>query len=154
MSDGVNVGWKHLLRELHLRLLLVHGLLEELLRHLVLLLHLLGNLRCLEAHWHLRVVESWNSLLLDWLANTDFLAAVVVAATATVHSTVPPVLDGIVAAATQTTCDLSPTLTHLSDHLLDENALFGSDGIMVEVRLEVLVETLAALLGRASANGR
>jgi hypothetical protein len=140
------------LRELHLRLLLVHGLLEELLRHL--LLHLLRHLLCLEGGRHLRVLKSGDSLLLNGLANADFLATVVVAATATVHSTVPPVLDSIVAAASQTTCDLGPTLTHLGDHLLDENALFGSDGIMVEVRLEVLVETLATLLGRASANGR
>lgn len=140
-----------MLGELHLRLLLVHGLLEELLRHL--LLHLLGHLR-LETGRHLRVLESGDSLLLNWLANADFLATVVVAATATVHSTVPPVLDSIVAAASQTTCDLGPTLAHLGDHLLDEDALFGSDGIMVEVRLEVLVETLATLLGRASANGR
>lgn len=141
-----------MLRELHLRLLLVHRLLEELLRHL--LLHLLRHLRCLVTSRHLRVVESGNGLLLDRLANADFLAALVVAATATVHSTVPPVLDGVVTAATQTTCDLSPTLAHLSDHLLDENALLRSDGVMVEVRLEVLVETLTALLGRASANGR
>lgn len=152
MPHGLDVRWQHVLRELHLRLLLVHGLLEELLGHL--LLHLLRHLSGLVAGRHLRVVEGRNSLLLNGLANADFLAAMVVAAAATVHSTVPPVLDGIVAAATQTTCDLSPTLAHLGDHLLDENALFGSDGIMVEVRLEVLVETLAALLGRASANGR
>ena len=132
-------------------MLLVHGLLEELLRHL--LLHLLGHLR-LETGRHLRMLKSGDSLLLDWLTNADFLTTVVVAATATVHSTVPPVLDGIVTAASQTTCDLGPALTHLGDHLLDENALLGSDGIMVEVRLEVLVETLAALLGGASANGR
>ena len=137
-----------MLRELHLRLLLVHGLLEELLRHLLL------HLRLLEAGGHLWVVENRDSLLLlDGLANGDFLAAVVVAAAATVHSTIPPVLDSVVAAATQTTSDLSPTLAHLSDHLLDENALLWSDRIMVEVRLEVLVETLTALLGRASANG-
>ena len=75
------------------------------------------------------------------------------AAAATVHSTIPPVLDGIVAATTQTTGDLGPTLAHLGDHLLDENALLGSDGIMVKVGLEVLVESLTALLGRASADG-
>jgi hypothetical protein len=135
------------LGELHLGLLLVHGLLEELLRHLLL------HLRLLEASGHLWVVEDRDSLLLDGLANGDLLAAVVVAAAATVHSTIPPVLDGIVAATTQTTGDLGPTLAHLGDHLLDENALLGSDGIMVEVGLEVLVESLTALLGRASADG-
>jgi hypothetical protein len=148
VSHGLNVGRQaHVLGELHLGLLLVHGLLEELLRHLML------HLGLLEASGHLRVVEDRDSLLLDGLANGNFLAAVVVAAAATVHSTIPPVLDGIVAATPQTTSDLGPTLAHLSDHLLDENALFGGDGIMVEVGLEVLVETLTALLGRASADG-
>jgi hypothetical protein len=37
--------------------------------------------------------------------------------------------------------------------LLDEDAFLGSDGVMVEVWLEVLVETFAALLGRAGLNG-
>ena len=62
--------------------------------------------------------------------------------------------DGVVAAATEPSRDLGPALSHLGDHLLDENALLGSDGIMVKVGLEVLVETLTALLGRASANSR
>jgi hypothetical protein len=78
VPHGLNVGWQHVLGELHLRLLLVHGLLEELLRHL--LLHLLRHLLCLEAGRHLRVLESGDSLLLDWLTDADFLATVVVAA--------------------------------------------------------------------------
>jgi hypothetical protein len=63
-----------------------------------------------------------------------------------VLTTVPPVLDCIVAASLQTSRNLSPPLAHLSDHLFDQLALVRRNGIMVQRRLKVLVVTFPALL--------
>lgn len=70
-----------------------------------------------------------------------------------VLATVPPVLDGIVAAAFESSSNLGPSLAHLVDHLLDLLALFGGDRIMVKSGLQVLVEALTALLWRPGLNG-
>lgn len=68
---------------------------------------------------------------------------------AAVLAAVPPVFDGIVAPAVESTGDLSPTLAEQLHETLDLEALGRSDGLMVESRLEVLVEALATLLGSA-----
>lgn len=78
----------------------------------------------------------------------------VVASSSAVHAAIPPVLDGVVAASAKAAGDLGPALAHFANHLLDENALLGSDGVMVEVGFQILVETFATLLGRAGLNGR
>lgn len=49
-----------------------------------------------------------------------------------VLSSIPPVLDGVVAAAFESPCDLGPPLAHLSDQLFDQFTFFGRDGLMVE----------------------
>ena len=87
------------------------------------------------------------------LADSHVGAALLVAASA-ILTAVPPVLDGIVTSATQATSDLSPALAHLGDHLLDQSTLFGGNGLMVEVGLEVLVIPLTALLGRTGLDHR
>jgi len=62
-------------------------------------------------------------------------------------ASVPPVLDGVVAAAVQSSGNLCPPLALLLDHALDEGALLRRDGIMVQCWLQVLVVSLPALLG-------
>lgn len=73
-------------------------------------------------------------------------------ATTAIHAAIPPVFDGIVATAMQTARNLGPTLAHLGDHAFDLEAFFGTDGLVVEGWLEVLVITFATLLGRAGAD--
>lgn len=65
-----------------------------------------------------------------------------------VHAAIPPVLDCVVTAVTQSTSDLSPALAHVVHHALDHQALIGRNGLAVQRGLEVLVESLPALLGR------
>jgi hypothetical protein len=65
-----------------------------------------------------------------------------------VHAAVPPVLDCIVAAVAESSGDLRPSLAHLIDHALDHQALLGGDGIPIQRGLQVLMESLPALLGR------
>lgn len=62
-------------------------------------------------------------------------------------ATVPPVLDGVVAAAVQSSGNLCPPLALLLDHALDESALLCRDGIMIQSWLQVLMVSLPALLG-------
>ena len=73
---------------------------------------------------------------------------------AAVHPAVPPVLDRIVAAAVEPACNLGPALAHLGHQTLDQGALFGRDGVVVERGLEVLMEPLPTLFGRAGADQR
>lgn len=135
LVDGRQLVLVEVLGSLHGRVE-VHGLLRELL---LLLDHLAG----LTDHLLLRVL----------LVLAGFhLGAALGVASATVHAAIPPVLDSVVAAAAQAASDLSPALAHLSDHLLNQLTLLGSDGVMVEVGLQVLVISLTALLGRASAH--
>jgi hypothetical protein len=49
-----------------------------------------------------------------------------------VLAAIPPVLDCIVAASFQSSCDLSPPLSHLLHHAFDLLPLFRRDWIMVE----------------------
>ena len=73
---------------------------------------------------------------------------------AAVHATIPPVLDGIVAAAVEAASNLGPALAHLSHQALDQGALFGRDGIVVKRGLEVLMEPLPTLFWCAGADQR
>jgi len=125
------------------------------------LVEVLGSLHGrVEVHALLRQVLLYNlaglanHLLLDvlLLLTRLHLGTALSVASAAVHATIPPVLDSIVAATAQAASDLGPALAHLGDHLLNQLTLLGSDGVMVEVGLQVLVISLTALLGRASAH--
>jgi hypothetical protein len=133
LVDGGQLVLVEVLGSLHGRVE-VHGLLGQVL---------LNNLTGLANH-----------LLLDvLLLLTSFhLGTALSVASAAVHATIPPVLDSVVAATAKAASDLGPALAHLGDHLLNQLTLLGSDGIMVEVGLQVLVVSLTALLGRASAH--
>ena len=122
-------GWELLLvvGALGHALLVVHGVLGHAT---VLSDHLVGS-----AHWAL-----WAAV---------HLGAALLVTSSAVLATVPPVLDCIVAATMESACDLSPALAHLGDHLLNEGAFLWGDGVVVEMRLEVLVVTLTTLLWRA-----
>ena len=80
------------------------------------------------------------------------VGAAVIETLATIHTAVPPVLDRIVAAAVESAGNLGPSLAHLSHHSLNHDTFFGRDRVEVQRRLQVLVVTLAALLGRARLN--
>lgn len=67
-------------------------------------------------------------------------------ALATVLTTIPPVLYCIVASPLEPTGNLCPSLAHFCDHLLDQLPLFGSDWIMVQRWLEILMVALTTLL--------
>lgn len=69
-----------------------------------------------------------------------------------VHTPIPPVLDGVIAAAMQPPRDLRPPLPDLGYEALDEDALVRADRFVVQAGLEVLVVALAALLGGAGAD--
>jgi hypothetical protein len=69
-----------------------------------------------------------------------------------VLATVPPVLHCIVATALEPTCNFGPPLAHLGHHLLDQLSLVGRDGVVIQCRLQVLVEALSALLRRPRTN--
>jgi hypothetical protein len=69
-----------------------------------------------------------------------------------VLSAVPPILHGIVGATFEPPCDLSPPLAHLGDQLLDQLALFRSNGLVVQRRLEVLVKAFPTLLWGSRSN--
>lgn len=97
---------------------------------------------------HLRVALLWLR------TGVEFDSALLVVAASPVHATIPPILDCVVAASSQTSGNLSPSLAHLGNHLLDHDTFLRSDGVMVEVGLEVLVISLSALLWGSSLNGR
>ena len=72
----------------------------------------------------------------------------------TILSTIPPVLDGIIATVrAQYSCNLSPLRANLTNKSLNLLALLLTDRRMVEPGLEVLVEALTALLGCPCAHG-
>jgi hypothetical protein len=62
-------------------------------------------------------------------------------------SPVPPVLNGVVAAAFESPSDFGPPLAHLGDQLLNQFAFLRRDGLMIQGGFEVLVIPLTALLG-------
>lgn len=64
----------------------------------------------------------------------------------TVHPAVPPILDGVVAASGQPSCNLGPALPHVEDIPFDLLAFLGSDWIMAQRRLQVLMISFATLL--------
>lgn len=106
------------------------GLLRDVLRHVL----------------HLRVLRSW-------LANFKLGTALLVVASSSVHASIPPVLYGVVASSSQSSRDLGPSLSHLGDHLLDHDTFLRGDRVMVEIRLQVLVVSLSALLGGPGLDG-
>lgn len=63
-----------------------------------------------------------------------------------VLASIPPVLDGIVTAAVKPSCNLCPPLTDLVDENLNLGTLFGSDGLVIQGGLQVLVKSFSALL--------
>ena len=69
-------------------------------------------------------------------------------ATSAIHTTIPPILDGVVTSSFKSPCDLCPALSHFSDHSLDFLAFFRRDRIMVQARFQVLMISLPALLWR------
>jgi len=66
---------------------------------------------------------------------------------APVDTSIPPVLDSVVAAARKSPSNLRPPLSNFSDEPLDEFALLWGNGLVVERGLQVLVEAFPALLG-------
>ena len=68
---------------------------------------------------------------------------------APILSTVPPVLHSVVASVVHLAGDVSPLLSHGEDKFLDLLAFLLCDGLMIEIRFEVLVPSLTALLRRA-----
>lgn len=66
---------------------------------------------------------------------------------------IPPVLDLVVAAAIEAASNFSPFLANSVNKGEDCVAFFGGERLVVEVRPEVLVITLAALFSVAGANG-
>lgn len=121
-------GWE-LLLVVGLALHTIVGVVQGVVLHGVLRHHLVMVRR---SHW-------------GTLADLHLGAALLVAASAVLTS-VPPVLDSIVGTATKASSNLSPTLAHLGNHLLNHGTLLWGDGFMVEVWLEVLVISLTALL--------
>ncbi len=81
------------------------------------------------------------------LPGLSIRASRMVASFPAVHATVPPVLHRIVTSASQASRNLSPPLAHFTHHLFDQHPFLRRDGIVAEIRLEVLVESLATLLG-------
>lgn len=100
-----------------------------------------------------RMLMCWDSnrlalsIVLRLLANLELRPSGAVVSTPSVHAAVPPILDGVVTTTTQSPGNLSPALAHLANHLLDHDAFLWRDGLMIEIRLEVLVESFPALLG-------
>lgn len=76
----------------------------------------------------------------------------VVESSASVDTSVPPVLDGIIASSVELSCDLGPSLSHLLDQFFDDETFLRGDRVVVEVWLEVLVVSFAALLWRAGSD--
>lgn len=64
-----------------------------------------------------------------------------------IHTSIPPVLDRVIAAAMQPPRDLRPPLPDLGYQAFNKQALFRADRFVVQAGLEVLVISLAALLG-------
>ena len=67
-------------------------------------------------------------------------------AASSIHPSVPPVFDGVVAATWETSRNLGPPLPHLLDQSLNQLTFFRRDGSVVESGLEVLMKALPTLL--------
>lgn len=94
----------------------------------------------------------WQALRL--LTNLEFSTARIVASSSAVHAAIPPVLNCVIAAAAESASDLGPPLAHLADHLLDHDTFLGSNGLVIEIRLQILMVPLTALLRRACLDRR
>lgn len=94
-------------------------------------------------------------MTLRLLGLTDFELSMTLLSvpSSSVHASIPPVLHGVVAASSESSGDLSPSLSHLCNHLLDQDALLRCNGIVVEVGLEVLVISLSALFWGTGLDG-
>lgn len=69
-------------------------------------------------------------------------------ATSAIHTTIPPVLDGIVTSSYKAPCDFCPALSHLTDQSFNYFPFFGRDGIMIQGGFQVLMISLSTLLWR------
>ena len=85
----------------------------------------------------------WESMLLGWDSqrwwlevvmgrlNLEVAASTVSSPSSPVHAAVPPVLDSVVASATESACDFGPTFAHLANHLLNHETFLWGNRIMV-----------------------
>ena len=134
------------------------------LRHLGRMVH--GLTKVLRGHRRMLCEGLWERLLLRrrrrqardtnvllLLAKLHVVPSLVVASSSSVHTAVPPVLHGVVATSPKTSGDFRPSFPHVGNHLLDEEAFFRSDGVVVQVGFQVLVIPLPTLLWRPSLNG-
>lgn len=71
---------------------------------------------------------------------------------APVFASVPPVLDGVVAAARNLTSDIGPTRSHLIVKFGNPLALLRRDGTMIQRWLQVLMPAFSTLLCRSAAD--
>ena len=97
--------------------------------------------------------QTRNTDVLLLLAKLHVVPSLVVASSSSVHTAVPPVLHGVVATSPQTSGDFRPSFPHVGNHLLDEKAFFGSNGVVVQVGFQVLVIPLPTLLWGPGLNG-
>lgn len=79
------------------------------------------------------------------LSDLELSPSVVVAPSTAIHASVPPILHGIVAASTKSPGNLGPPLSHLGDHLLNQHTLLCRNRLMIQVRLQVLMEPFPTL---------
>jgi hypothetical protein len=64
-----------------------------------------------------------------------------------IHASIPPIFDSVIAAIPQSPCNLRPTTSHVSHHLLDHLSLLMSDRIVIQGLFQVLMVALSTLLG-------
>lgn len=67
---------------------------------------------------------------------------------ATIHAAVPPIFDGVVASTTKAAGNFRPPFPHLTHQSFDDGTFIRRNGIVVQRRFQILVETFPALLGR------
>lgn len=123
----------------------VHLLAEVMLRHHVLRVPAVRE-RLLHGRWRWKTLNlsmALSRLLL--LPDLKFCTTLLLITSTSIHTTVPPVLHSIVAASTKTSSDLCPSLAHVVYHLLDQDAFVRGDGIMIEIRFQILMIALSAL---------
>jgi hypothetical protein len=73
-------------------------------------------------------------------------------ASTTIHAAVPPVLDGIVTSTMESTSNLSPPLSHFSNHALNLKTFFGADWFVIQRWFEILMVPFPTLLWGARAD--
>lgn len=65
------------------------------------------------------------------VARSALVGSAAIVTLAAILASVPPVLDCIIAATMQTSCNLGPPLANLADENLYLGALLGCDGLMI-----------------------